>query len=346
MPIGLAFRILALLATSTTPPRDTVVTSIRVDSARHEIVLTSGPWRRASMGHGAVMGMDMAHHVAAATTFSWSVDGWVRSLRFRARTRDGHEVPRSALHHLAMVNLARRDLFYQIPERMFEMGSETADIVLPGSIAIPVNAGMPMALTIAWGADDYDATADVTVELTMDWWPADTRARPITVYPVTMQVMTLAGETSFDLPPGASRRSTLYPVPLAGRILAAGGHLHDLGTEISLRDISLAGSEPVLSLASQHDAAGHVTGIERVLSGAKGAGIPIYAGHRYQFEGRYFNPNVNTVAEGGMAFLVLLIAPERAGNWPQADPEAASWQMFLTRIGIKVASATPAERSL
>ncbi len=334
MPIGNAIVIFAVLTRISMPSPDTVVTSIQVDSIRHEIVLTAGPWRRAPRDHDMMMGMDMKHHLAAATTFTWPVDGWVRSLRFRARTRDGHEVPRSALHHLALVNLGRRDLFYQVPERMFAMGSETSDILLPGTIAIPVSAGTPMVLTIAWGVDREDSMPDVIVEMTMDWWPTDTRAQPIAVLPVTMQVMTVAGETSFDLPPGASSRSTFYSVPLAGRILAAGGHLHDLGTDISLRDMSLAGSDPVLSTASQHDAAGRVTGIERVMSRATGAGIPMYAGHRYLLESRYSNPTADTIPEGGMAFLVMLVAPERAGDWPTPDPAAPSWRRFLERIGL------------
>jgi len=197
---------------------------------------------------------------------------------------------------------------------------------------------MPMALTIAWGADDYDGTADVTVELTMDWWPVGS-GQPVEALPVTMQVVTIAGATAFDLPPGESSRSTLYQLPTAGRILAAGGHLHDLGTGISLRDISLAGSSPVLSLASQHDATGRIAGVDRVMSGLTGPGIPVYAGHRYQLEGRYSNQSSNTITAGGMAFLVMLVAPDRPTDWPMPDPRAPSWQSFLAQIGVNTPPA-------
>lgn len=330
---GFATPMLALLAAISTAPGDTVVTTIRVDSARHEIVLTAGPWRRAPMDHD-MMAMPMEHHVAAATTFTWPVDGWVRSLRFRARTRDGHDVPRTALHHLAVVNLGRRDLLYQVPERMFEMGGETADIVLPGSIAIPVTAGTPMVLTIAWGSDGHDAMSEVAVELTMDWLPIGRTLQPVSAFPVTMQVTTFAGQTTFDLPPGESSRGTSYSMPMGGRILAAGGHLHDHGTGILLRDISLAESNPVLSLSSQRDAADRVTGIERVTPGLTGPGLPLYAGHRYQLEGRYANSTGATIPGGGMAFLVMMYAPDRPADWPAADPRAPSWRRFLELVGM------------
>jgi hypothetical protein len=311
---------------------DSLVAQVRVDSSRHEIVILAGPWHRPSMGDMA--GMQMMHHVAVATPFSWPVDGWIRSLRFRARTRDGHDVPRSALHHLAVVNLGRRDLFYPIPERMFEMGGETADIVLPGSTAIPVVAGTSMALTIAWGNAGHDALPDVTVELTMEWLPTTTTPTPRSVFPVTMQVTTLAGATSFDLPPGEHGWGTIYALSVTGHVLAAGGHLHDFGTAILLRDLSAPASALVLSLASQHDKAGRVTGMERMMPGEAGPGIPLRAGDWYQLEGHYANPTGTTIAGGGMAFLVLLFAPDRPDDWPPADLHAASWQRFLDQIGL------------
>lgn len=313
-------------------PSDSLVAHVRVDSSRHEVLVSAGPWRRAPMSDD-MMAMPGMHHVAAAATFNWPVGGWVRGLRFRARTRDGHDVPRSALHHLALVNLGRRDLFYQIPERMFEMGGETGDIVLPGSVAIPVAAGTPMVLTIAWGNSGRDPLPDVTVELALDWLPENSMPAPLSAFPVTMQVTTAAG-TSFDLPPGANAWASLFPMTVAGQVVAAGGHLHDFGTGILLRDLSMPGSGPVLSLASRQNGAGHVTEIQRTLPGLNGPRIELRAGDLYQLEGRYANTTGITISDGGMAFLVMLYAPDRPGDWPVADSQAVMWRQFLEHIGV------------
>lgn len=324
--------VLAIIAAAIRSGGDSTAASARVDSARHEVVVTAGSWTLAADG-GAHAG-HAGHLPQPPARFVWPVDGWVHGMRFRAVTRDGRAVPRSLLHHLAIINLSRRDLFLQIPERLFEMGSETADIELPRTVGVPVTAGAPMAVTLAWSAAGTDALAEVSVELTIDWSPANSAPRPLSALLVTMQVITTAGETSFDLPPGNAKWATDYALGVDGRILAAGGHLHDYGTGIQLRDLSTPAAGAVIQLSSRRDAAGHVTGIERKMPGLTGNGIPLEAGHLYRLEGGYANPKATPVERGGMVFLVLLFAPTRVDDWPSADVNAASWKGYLEQTGL------------
>ncbi|MGH7582229.1 MAG: hypothetical protein ACREL5_03275 [Gemmatimonadales bacterium] len=313
--------------------RDTIAASIEVDSGRRVVVITAGAWTLLPAGNTGGGAHD-GHHTASAIRFVWPVDGWVHGLRFRAFARDGRSVSRAMLHHLEILNPGRRDLFLQMPERTFEMGSETADILLPATVGIPVTAGAPMAVSIAWRNAGTDTLHDVMVELTVDWTPVNMMPRPVTVLPVTMQVLTSGGETSFDVPPGQGTWATDYPLSIDGRVLAFGGHLHDYGIDIQLSDVSVSPARPMLRLASQHDGTGRVTGVERKEPGVAGSGIKLRAGHVYQLVGRYANSSGRMIAHGGMAYLVILFAPGRPDAWPPADTGSVVYRAALASHGL------------
>ena len=131
---------------------------VRVDSSRREMVLTAGPFHlpveapeAASMA--GQMNMDMSGMEAIVLQrFTWPMECWVRGLRVELVDRDGHVLPRRFLHHLIMVNFARRQLIYPAAERVMGVASETdgGEITVPKTIGIPMHPGQGLGVYVMW----------------------------------------------------------------------------------------------------------------------------------------------------------------------------------------------------
>lgn len=316
-------------ATAQSPSPDSASLTVRLDSVRHEVVLHAGAWN-VPANNSAYGAMHEGHLDAPTRRFTWPVSGWIRGVRLMVRDANGRELPRTLLHHLAIVNFGRRQLLKPTPERLIAFGAETADMRLPNSVGIPITAGMPMAMTLAW----FNATATTIpgarVEVTFEWMPSNQLPRPRTVIPVGIDVDYAMGVNSgYDLPPGSSVQTADVAFPINGRILAAGGHLHDFGTALELRDLSRAAPRSVIRLASQQDAAGHVTGIDRAIPGVAGSGIRLTSDRRYQLRASNDNPTGKTLSQSAMAYLVLLYAPDAKTPWPAVAQDDRAWQSEL-----------------
>src|SRR5215207_11526814 len=88
------------------PPSPTVTVSI--DSSRHELTITAGPFdlpNMPSMEDHAMMELGMAHDTPIES-FVWPIDGWFRGFRVGLTDAAGQPVPRHVMHHLIMVNFS------------------------------------------------------------------------------------------------------------------------------------------------------------------------------------------------------------------------------------------------
>lgn len=300
--------------------------TVRLDSTSHEVVIAAGSWD-VPPNNSSYGAMHEGHLDAPTARFTWPVSGWVRGVRLVVRDRNGRELPRTLLHHLAVVNFGRRQLLKPTPERLIAFGAETDDMRLPASVGIPVEAGMPMAMTLAWFNASGTTIPGASVEVTFEWMARNQMPRPRAVYPVGIDVDYAMGVNSgYDLPPGASVQTADVAFPINGRILAAGGHLHDFGTALELRDLSQPAPRRVIRLASKQDHAGRVTGIERAVPGAAGSGIRLTTGRQYQLLASNENPTGKTLPQSAMAYLVLLYAPDAKTSWPVIDQDDRAWQ--------------------
>ena len=55
--------------------------------------------------------------------------------------------------------------------------------------------------------------------------------------PIYMDVnLTVGGSNTFDVPPGKSTKSFEFTLPVGGRLLGVGGHMHDYGVRVRLED--------------------------------------------------------------------------------------------------------------
>ena len=223
---ALAFAV-SLLSLQLAPPP---ILRIRVDSSRHQVVLTVTPIDL-SAGHGAEPHASIhAGGELPLLRFLWPVDGWARGASLRLSAEGGTALPRAILHHINLINFGRRQLFYPIAERLLAMGPETEDIRLPATVGVPVAIGMPMGLVAAFHNPGHEPVNSITLELRIDYAPANQVPRPISVFPAYLDVQNpVAHDIDFDLPAGASIWTADFTIPISGRIIGAGGHLHDYG---------------------------------------------------------------------------------------------------------------------
>ncbi|MGH7591292.1 MAG: hypothetical protein ACREL2_07610, partial [Gemmatimonadales bacterium] len=261
--------VLASLPQSAVPRVDSGV-RVTVDSSRHEVSITVGPFDLTPVAPG---GMAMMHQIVQPVRrFRWPVDGWLRGSKLVITDAEGHSLDPHLVHHLNLINFSRRQLIYPLYERLLALGEETGEITLPRTIGVPVTAGAPMGFVIMWDDRTGLPIRGVQARLVLKWTPAEQLPRPVEVYPVYLDVRDPVGRTAaFDLPPGRTSFHADYTFPIGGRIIAAGGHIHDYGTSISLDDITSGQPRNVIRLDTHLAPDGHIESIDRAYPGVAGA---------------------------------------------------------------------------
>lgn len=302
---------------------------LAVDSSARTVTITAGPLTIAGAhaggaGHGSHGHPDDELPVLR---FEMPIEGWLRGARLELHDQHGRALPRRLVHHLNLVNFARRQLFYPAVERTLAMGQETEDIRLPATVGIPVSAGMPMGLILAWHHEGHEELTGVTAKVVLEYLPHNQNPRPVSVLPAYMDVVDpVAKPVDFDLPAGEHAFTAIHRAPVSGRIIGVGGHLHDFGTRLTLHEERTAGARQVVALKTQRDDAGRLKSVERQLPGVRGRGIPLKAGTMYRVTGTYRNPTGATIAKGAMVHLIMLFAPDNPAEWPAVDPSDPHWQ--------------------
>ncbi|MEP6591069.1 MAG: hypothetical protein ABJC19_07785 [Gemmatimonadota bacterium] len=332
--LALAFALTLSLAHADRMPPASPALQVRIDADRHQVVLTitdidiPAPPAGAHHAESHAMGGELP-----LLRFTWPVTGWARGAALRLTAADGTALPRNAVHHLNVVNFARRQLFYPIAERLLAMGQETEDIRLPASVGVPVSEAMSMGVVGAFHNPGHAALRGLTLEVRIDYSPANMVPRPVSVLPAYLDVRDPVGhDVDFDLPAGPSRWVADFAMPISGRIIGAGGHLHNYGTGIQLLDVTDGGSRSVLALGTTLDRDGHIARVERALPGIRGKGIKLEAGRRYRLVGEYRNGSGAAVVGGAMVHLILLFAPDVAEMWPAVAASDANFTRDTRRL--------------
>jgi hypothetical protein len=327
------------------PRTDEPPLAVRIDSARHAVVLVLGPFHLPASAPGATH-EEMHHaggHGLPIFRFAWPVDGWLRGFRVAIHDGGGRPLPRRLLHHVNLLHLERRQLTQPIFERTIAAGQETDEVLLPRSLGVRIDAGTGLALLSAWANDTGDDLHDVVLELTLPYLPANTTPRPREVRPVSFDVGFRAGLTDgFDLDSGRTVHEREFILPIDGRLLAVGGHLHDYAESLSLVDV--ASGKVLIALLPRSDSGGKVLGVSRKLFGVTGDGLRLRAGRRYRVVAIYRNPLGRTLVDGGMAVLGGIFAPDDAARWPAVDRGDAVFTADLAgldRFGWSSAPACP-----
>ncbi len=140
---------------------------------------------------------------------------------------------------------------------------------------------------------------------------------PLTVYPVYIDVMGHVGQKDFDLPPGRSERYWEGSPAVAGRLLAASGHMHDHATSLRFEDVTEG--KVLWQTGPELNEAGQVVGVPLGKFWWKG-GIELRPDRTYRLTVTYDNRTGGALERGGMGVLGGVFLPARGAEWPSLDP--------------------------
>ena len=331
---SMLFAVSAVAASTAGPPASTSVT---VDSSKHELTISAGPYdlpNMPPMDSHAMMDLGMSHDTPVQN-FEWPVDGWFRGFRVDLVDAKGQPVPKHVMHHLIMVNFSRRQLLYPAAERLMGAGTETdSEISVPKTIGVPMKPGMRLGMYVAWHNDTGKELKGVYLKVTMLWTPSNQNPRPVNSLPIYMDVnLTVGGSNTFDVPPGKSSKAYEFTLPVGGRLLGVGGHMHDYGVRVRLEDAETG--KVITSVVATRDAEGKVSKMSRKLYGVSGDGLKLEGHHRYRVVGEYDNPTGETLIKGAMAHMVGLFVPDDMSKWPKIDPSDPIYQRDLASLQVR-----------
>jgi hypothetical protein len=293
---------------------------VAVDAARRQVVVTAGPFHVAAMPPGMKHeDMEMMNeHNTPVIRFEWPIEGWVRGFAVEVEDAAGRPLDRRMIHHLIGVNFDRRQLLYSAIERLFGIGQETDDASVPRTIGVPMTRGAKLGMYMAWQNETGRDLDGVTIRVRFDYSPPNLNPRPLDALPIYMDVnLTVGGSNAFDILPGRTEKVWEFVMPLGGRLLGFGGHLHDYGTLVRLEDA--ATGKVLATVRAVRTPEGKVTRVSRGLPGVGGDGIELKEGHRYRVVGVYDNPTSETLRRGAMAHIAGLFAPYDLKRWPALD---------------------------
>ena len=325
-----------------TPPAPTV--RVTVDSSRHELTITSGPFdlpNMPPMEDHAMMDLGMSHDTRLQR-FEWPVNGWFRGFRVELVDGEGNPVPPHVMHHMIMVNFSRRQLLYSAAERLMGTGTETGEVSVPKTIGVPMKPGMKLGMYVAWHNDTGQDLKGVHLKLIMLWTPKNQNPPPVNALPIYMDVnLTVGGHNTFDVPPGTSAKAYEFTLPVGGRLLGVGGHMHDYGSKVRLEDAETG--KVLTQVVAQRDSAGKLVKMSRKLFGVSGKGLRLKPNHRYRVVGEYDNPTGELRVKGAMASMVGLFVPDDMKRWPKVDPRDATYQRDLASLDVRGAASASME---
>lgn len=326
-------------------PPGRVQRRVVVDDRRDEVVVFAGPFHVAAApaeaDHAGGGDMPPHDHAGMARTpmidFRWPIEGWMRGFRLSLVDAEGNEYPRSLMHHLIGVNYDRRELVYPVAERLFGVGTETADVVLPKSLGVPLDEGAHLGFYVMWNNQTPEELNGLFIRLSMPYTLRGKR-HPVEVLPFYADVNNRVGQaTSFDLPPGRTVRSYVFTVPVSGGLVAASGHLHDYGVALRLEDVETG--KQLFALKGNRDRDGHMKSVQRRIFGIRKGRVHLEAGRRYRVVGEYMNPTGRTLHSAAMAHISGIFAPERRDAWPAIDADDPLYLRDLATLPKTLAQA-------
>jgi hypothetical protein len=308
----------AVLLASGSGPEDAKA-AVVVDSAKREVVVTVGPYHVAAMPPGMKHEeMDkMDDHSTPVVRFDWPVDGWLRGFRVEVVDANDRPVDRSVVHHLIGVNFDRRQLLYPAVERLFGIGRETEDMMVPRTIGVPMKSGYRLGMYMAWQNETGKDLDGIKIRVRLSYSPTNLNPRPVDAMPLYMDVnLTVGGTNTFPVPAGRSEKGWEFVMPTAGRLIGFSGHLHDYGAGVRLEDVE--SGKVIATVKATRKPDGKLLKISRSLPGVSGDGIALKAGRKYRVVGIYDNPTGETIP-GAMAHIAAVFAPDDISKWPALD---------------------------
>jgi len=308
-----------------TLPRATVL----VDSERHELVIELPP-----VDLAAARDHDMTMVLEPIFEVEIPVSGSVWSYRVDVVDSGPRVLPKALLHHFNLRDPDRRELFLPIGLHVMAASKETpAASVPPLLFGLPLERGQRMIASAMLGNESPVAYRGVRVRLVLRYVPAHRPWPLFRAYPWGMDVQyplgaRPGGSKAFDLPPGRTVRSWESSPAIPGTLLGMGGHVHDHGVSIELRDVTTG--ELIWHEHPRTDSLGAVVSLPVVrFYRWNRLGVHIVPEHRYRITAVYENSTGQVLPNGGMGAVGGLFLPDRGTTWPAVDPQDSVYQQDL-----------------
>jgi hypothetical protein len=278
-----------------------VVLGAKTDETSHIITLRIGPMTLpANTSH---MKMPQPPDLV------WSIpmNGWLLAYHPKLVDASGNTVPGTVLHHVAFWNENRSDfLCPNKEEHIFGAGSELTDWAQIPGFGYRVEKGDHIRIETMIHNPTANAYDDVFLEVTIPYLNNVTPAPVKNFYPTWMDAKS-CGNSSYDLPPGLSKKVGSVLIKYSGVLLGVGGHMHDYGQQLTLEDSSA--KDPVATLTAKTDALGHLLSIP-VVTFFQNGGYHFSAGNMLTITATYNNPTGKLLPSGAMGIVVGYFVPQ------------------------------------
>lgn len=181
--------------------------------------------------------------------------GYITKARATLVDAGGEELDHDAvhLHHAVWLNPKKDDTtcdgfddYFPNWDRFFATGKERTVFDLPDGYGYLWEPDFPQATTQSspyWGLvahlDGMQGAPDVFIELDLDFRPIE-EGLLVDVDPIWLDVRNCEADPVFDVErgDGVHVERWRYRMPVGGRFVFLGGHLHDGGLKISLRNVT------------------------------------------------------------------------------------------------------------
>ncbi|HYK82126.1 MAG TPA: hypothetical protein VEU55_03200 [Gemmatimonadales bacterium] len=325
----------ALLALLGSPPSDPALeslphASVSVDASLGRMVIELPAVELPAPGAGH----DMTMVSLPLCQVTIPIDAWLHSARVEVVDAAGRALPPETLHHFNLSDPGRRELFLPITLHLLAASKETPHLEVPALLfGVPIERGQRLIVGAMLANTSTAPYHGVHARLVLRYVRAGRPWPLYRVYPWAIDVQYPlgtgpTGSKAFDLPPGHTERSWEGSPAVAGTILGLGGHLHDYGVSLELRDVTtgtvLWHGTPIT------DGPGRVVSFPVVrFYNWHRLGIHIVPAHRYRLTAAYDNPTNHVIADGGMGAAGGLFIPDHGVAWPVVDPRDSVYQEDL-----------------
>lgn len=262
------------------------------------------------------------------------VSGYLTKYHVEVLDGAGRRLPQHLLHHFNLNDPDHRELFLPILLHVLAASRETPPVSIPGFVfGLPVSAGQEFIASGMLANPDTTPYHGVHIRLVLQIAPAHRPWPLFRAYPWVMDVQfplgrQPGGSKAFDLPPGRTVRFFESSPAVPGTIVGMGGHLHDFGVSLELKDVTTG--EVLGRAVPIHDSIGHVISLPVVrFYRWYRLGIHITPAHRYRVTVVYDNPTGRLISDGGMGALAGLFIPDAGATWPRVDPSDSLYRQDL-----------------
>jgi len=306
-------------------PRATVI----VDSGAHQLVIQLPPVDVPAAGRGGelMVGLPLCQVlVPLDVTLHGS---WVD-----IADGSGRLLPHEMLHHFNLSDPDRRELFLPIGLHLLAMSRETPAITVPRLLfGLPLARGQRLIAGAMLANTSDVAYHRVQVRLVLNYVPGGRPWPLYRTYPWAIDVQyplgrPPTGSKAFDLPRGRTERFWEGSPAIPGTILGLGGHMHDYGVSLELKDMTTGSvlwrGTPVT------DRTGRVISfpLSRFYNWRR-LGVRVVPAHRYRLTAVYENRTGRYLRDGGMGAVAGLFVPDRGAEWPAVDVRDTLYQRDL-----------------